>query len=279
MTRDELKTYFYNNFSSIISVKLIMETTTRSKGYGFIEFTSFSEFQRALYPKEDVFLGKQKLVFNSAKNRFDSFDEEDEVSFAESQIKEVNLREKGNLGGKEGTKGEVGKTLGAKEGRERSESKNSAEKSLRSQEENERQESVTNSKSPVSSAPKTPSPPKTPKSSNLNPLSNSTNSSSTNDDSTPKKEVSSSNLPDPLLSLSSKSTAVSFLSGSSKPQLELLEERERQKFHQNDDFIANTIADGLKDIEYNYLKFSENREHVVSRAFIYYCKVLNNYNC
>ena len=43
-----------------------------SKGYGFIEFTCYKEFQNALSQKEPIIFGKQKLVFNSAKNKYDN---------------------------------------------------------------------------------------------------------------------------------------------------------------------------------------------------------------
>jgi len=50
---------------------MINPETNRSKGYAFIEFTNYKEFQKALNNPEPVILGKQKLVFNSAKNRYD----------------------------------------------------------------------------------------------------------------------------------------------------------------------------------------------------------------
>jgi hypothetical protein len=46
-----------------------------SKGYGFIEFTSYKEFQNALNQKDPIIFGKQKLVFNSAKNKYDNDEE------------------------------------------------------------------------------------------------------------------------------------------------------------------------------------------------------------
>ena len=50
---------------------MINPETNRSKGYAFIEFTNYKEFQKALNNPEPVIFGKQKLVFNSAKNRYD----------------------------------------------------------------------------------------------------------------------------------------------------------------------------------------------------------------
>ena len=50
---------------------MINQETNRSKGYAFIEFTNYKEFQKALNNPEPVIFGKQKLVFNSAKNRYD----------------------------------------------------------------------------------------------------------------------------------------------------------------------------------------------------------------
>ena len=73
---DEIKKYFYERYSSIISAKLIInQETGRSKGFAFIEFTNYKEFQDALNPKNDIIFGKQKLVFNSAKNKYDNNEE------------------------------------------------------------------------------------------------------------------------------------------------------------------------------------------------------------
>ena len=47
----------------------------KSKGFGFVEFTNYKEFNKALNNKTPVFLGKQKLVFNSGKNRYDELDD------------------------------------------------------------------------------------------------------------------------------------------------------------------------------------------------------------
>ena len=57
--------------------KLILDHETgRSKGYAFFEFSNYKEFNRALNLKDSLIFGKQKLVLNSAKNRFDESDEE-----------------------------------------------------------------------------------------------------------------------------------------------------------------------------------------------------------
>ena len=50
---------------------IVNQETGRSKGYGFIEFTSYKEFQTAVNYKEPIIFGNQKLVFNSAKNRYE----------------------------------------------------------------------------------------------------------------------------------------------------------------------------------------------------------------
>ena len=72
----EVKNYFYERYNSIISAKLITNPETgRSKGFGFIEFTNYKEFQTALTQKDPIIFGKQTLVFNSAKNKYDSDDE------------------------------------------------------------------------------------------------------------------------------------------------------------------------------------------------------------
>ena len=52
------------------------QETGRSKGYAFFEFSNYKEFNKALNIKEPLIFGKQKLVLNSAKNRFDLSEEE-----------------------------------------------------------------------------------------------------------------------------------------------------------------------------------------------------------
>ncbi len=47
------------------------QETNKSKGYAFIEFTNYIEFQQALNNPDPIIFGQQKLVFNSAKNRYD----------------------------------------------------------------------------------------------------------------------------------------------------------------------------------------------------------------
>ena len=75
-----MKKYFFSKFSSIISAKLIInQQTGRSKGYAFFEFSSYKEFYEALNIKEPLIFGKQKLVLNSAKNRFD-YDDDDKIN-------------------------------------------------------------------------------------------------------------------------------------------------------------------------------------------------------
>ena len=67
-----------SKFSSIISSKLIVDQETgRSKGYAFFEFLNYKEFNQALNIKEPLIFGKQKLVMNSAKNKYDFFQDED----------------------------------------------------------------------------------------------------------------------------------------------------------------------------------------------------------
>lgn len=72
-----MKNYFYSKFSSIISAKLIVDQETgRSKGYAFFEFSNYKEFNQAMNIKEPLIFGKQKLVLNSAKNKYDNIEEE-----------------------------------------------------------------------------------------------------------------------------------------------------------------------------------------------------------
>ena len=60
--------------------------TNKSKGYAFIEFTNYKEFQSALSNPEPIIFGKQKLVFNSAKNRYDSKLDNEEISNINNNI-------------------------------------------------------------------------------------------------------------------------------------------------------------------------------------------------
>ena len=47
--------------------------TNKSKGYGFIEFKDYIEFKHALDNTEPVIFGKKKLIFNSARNKYENF--------------------------------------------------------------------------------------------------------------------------------------------------------------------------------------------------------------
>lgn len=61
-------------YYSIKRLKLIKSNeTNESKGYGFIEFNDYIEFQHALNNKEPIIFGKQKLIFNPAKNKYDNY--------------------------------------------------------------------------------------------------------------------------------------------------------------------------------------------------------------
>ena len=46
--------------------------TNKLKGYGFIVFNDYKEYKDVLNNKEPIILGKQKLIFNSAKNKYDN---------------------------------------------------------------------------------------------------------------------------------------------------------------------------------------------------------------
>ena len=54
---------------------IIDQNTGRSKGYAFFEFSNYKEFCDALKIEEPLIFGKQKLVLNSAKNRYDYEDD------------------------------------------------------------------------------------------------------------------------------------------------------------------------------------------------------------
>ena len=76
----EVKNYFYERYHSIISAKLITnQQTGRSKGFAFLEFTDYKEFRTAMKPKDPIIFGRQRLVFNSAKNKYDN-DNSGEIS-------------------------------------------------------------------------------------------------------------------------------------------------------------------------------------------------------
>ena len=86
ITEEELKKYFFERYSSIIRLQLMKNIeTNKSKGYAFIDFSNFDEFQKALNNGEQVILGKQKLFFDSAKNKYDN-----NLSFYKSKFNELN---------------------------------------------------------------------------------------------------------------------------------------------------------------------------------------------
>ena len=73
------------------------QQTGRSKGFGFIEFTNYKEFQTALSQKEPIIFGKQQLVFNSAKNKYDNDDEfKDNNVMNKNNNSKLNVNEENN---------------------------------------------------------------------------------------------------------------------------------------------------------------------------------------
>lgn len=50
---------------------MINPETNKSRGYAFAELTNYNEFQSALNNSEPIILGKQKIIFCLAKNRYD----------------------------------------------------------------------------------------------------------------------------------------------------------------------------------------------------------------
>ena len=95
---DEVKKYFYDKYSSIISAKLIINPQTKkSKGYAFIEFTNYKEFHDALNTKEPLVFGRQTLVLNSAKNRFDIEELKDLNQICENTYIDNNVKSLDNL--------------------------------------------------------------------------------------------------------------------------------------------------------------------------------------
>ena len=73
---EDVKKFFCSKYKSIISAKLIVNHENgNSKGYAFFEFTNYKEFSDALKLKGIIF-GKQTLVLNSAKNKYENNDED-----------------------------------------------------------------------------------------------------------------------------------------------------------------------------------------------------------
>ena len=72
---------------------IVNQQTGRSKGYAFFEFSNYKEFYEALNIKEPLIFGKQKLVLNSAKNRFDydDYDKINELGNANTQLAEDRI--------------------------------------------------------------------------------------------------------------------------------------------------------------------------------------------
>lgn len=58
---------------------MINPQTGRSKGYAFFEFLNYKEFNDALNIKEPLIFGKQKLVLNSAKNKY-NYEEDEKIN-------------------------------------------------------------------------------------------------------------------------------------------------------------------------------------------------------
>lgn len=95
---EEVKKYFYDKYSSIISAKLIINPQTKkSKGYAFIEFTNYKEFHDALNTKEPLVFGRQTLVLNSAKNRFEIDELKDINQIGENTYIDNNAKNLDNL--------------------------------------------------------------------------------------------------------------------------------------------------------------------------------------
>ena len=52
INNEQLKTYFKHEFPSVVSSKIIFDSLTKSsKGFGFIDFTNLSDYQKALNSK------------------------------------------------------------------------------------------------------------------------------------------------------------------------------------------------------------------------------------
>jgi len=87
---DEVKNFFCSKYSSIISSKLLINPQTgRSKGYAFFEFLNYKEFNDALNIKEPLIFGKQRLVLNSAKNKY-NYEEDEKINEIEKKTSYEN---------------------------------------------------------------------------------------------------------------------------------------------------------------------------------------------
>lgn len=58
---------------------IVNQDTGRSKGYAFFEFTNYKEFNEALGLQGTLTFGKQLLVLNSAKNKYE-YNEEEKIN-------------------------------------------------------------------------------------------------------------------------------------------------------------------------------------------------------
>ena len=57
INNEQLKTYFKHEFPSVVSSKIIFDSLTKSsKGFGFIDFTNLSDYQKALNSKNQRIL-------------------------------------------------------------------------------------------------------------------------------------------------------------------------------------------------------------------------------
>ena len=66
---EELKSYFFSRYKSIVSIKLVKDYKTKySKGYGFIDFSDYYEYNNILCSKKPVYFRRQKIFFTPSNN-------------------------------------------------------------------------------------------------------------------------------------------------------------------------------------------------------------------
>ena len=60
---EELRTFFHKQFPSVSNAKIIVDPISqKSKGFGFVDFTSYQEYQKVLENKVQKIFRNNKLI-------------------------------------------------------------------------------------------------------------------------------------------------------------------------------------------------------------------------
>lgn len=63
ISNEELKNYFKNEFPSVLFAKIIVDSNTKiSKGFGFVDFGNYQDYQKVLATKTKRILKNRVLV-------------------------------------------------------------------------------------------------------------------------------------------------------------------------------------------------------------------------